>query len=118
MSKLDRLKQSIGLGSGPGAQHQEPSVYDVIDASLRDARLRSEVEARAVAEERKKRAFLAIGEALPKAYRRRAAIPCPSCRRKLLDNGSQAVLAVSVKADLAFLRCKGCGHRWKLPVVE
>ena len=69
------------------------------------------------------RHFLAEGEALPETYRRRRTYPCPKCRRKQLPDGGQAVVATGIKngigseRDMAYLRCKSCGHRWSL-VVE
>ena len=56
------------------------------------------------------------GKALPTVYRRHA-VPCPKCRRVLLDNRSQAVVVCTTGGGLAYLRCRACGHRFKLRVV-
>jgi len=58
------------------------------------------------------------GDTLPTTYQPRPKLPCPHCRRVLMDNGGQAVVAASVGQETAFLRCKSCGHRWQLPVVR
>lgn len=45
-------------------------------------------------------------------------IPCPSCRRLLLDDMGQAVVTTSSGRDVAWLRCRACQHRFSLPVEE
>jgi len=53
---------------------------------------------------------------LPEVYQRQR-IPCPECRRLHLDDGwTQAVVAMSVRSDLAYFRCRGCEHRFKMVV--
>lgn len=47
---------------------------------------------------------------------RRQPIPCPRCLRLLLDDGGQAISCTSSGRDVAFFRCRACGHRWKLAV--
>ena len=46
--------------------------------------------------------------------------PCrsPTCRRLLLDNGGQAVVCTSSGHEIAWFRCRACGHRFCLPVKE
>lgn len=61
--------------------------------------------------------FYPKGKALPGTYIKRR-VPCPNCRRLLLDDRGQAVVTQSIQGDLAYLRCRACGHRWKLPVEE
>jgi len=40
--------------------------------------------------------------------------PCPNCRRVLMDDLGQACIVTSSPKGIAFLRCKSCGHRWKM----
>lgn len=44
--------------------------------------------------------------------------PCPSCRRLRLDDLSQAVVCTSSARDVAWFRCKACGHRFPVTVKE
>ncbi len=55
---------------------------------------------------------------LPQVYRkpRRELLPCEKCRRVYLDDLKQAVECRSSGGDIAWFRCKACGHTWKLPV--
>ena len=66
------------------------------------------------------RRFWPAGVPLPTEYRkaRRNTLPCPKCRRVLLDDGGQAVVCTSSGSGVAFFRCKACGERWKLGVKE
>lgn len=47
---------------------------------------------------------------------RRAPLWCPGCRRKLMDDGGQAVTCMASDANSARFRCRACGHTWMLPV--
>lgn len=62
--------------------------------------------------------FWPEGQATPTSYikARRQVVPCPRCRRLLLDNGAQSTACTSSGHDVAFFRCRACGHRWKLAV--
>ena len=51
---------------------------------------------------------------LPKVYKRGRPTPCAKCRRLRLDDFGQAVVVMSSRGYLCYLRCKGCGHRFKL----
>ena len=53
---------------------------------------------------------------MPAHYIRRQVLPCPACRRVLLDSGRQAVCCRSTGAQIVHLYCHACGHTWKLPV--
>ena len=56
---------------------------------------------------------------LPRTYIKRRLLPCVRCRRILLDDGGQAVATTGIpRGDVAYLRCRGCGARWSLPVEE
>jgi hypothetical protein len=57
------------------------------------------------------------GRPLPRVYIRQR-IPCTQCRRLHLDDLSQAVVVKSQSPDggIAYFRCRGCGHRFKLAV--
>ncbi len=55
---------------------------------------------------------------MPEHYVKRAPLPCPKCRRVLLDHGGQAVVCQSGGSEVVQLRCKSCGHRWLMPVKE
>lgn len=48
----------------------------------------------------------------------RRALPCRKCRRVLLDDNGQAVVCISSANQLAWFRCRACGHRFKLPVQD
>lgn len=64
--------------------------------------------------------FWPDGKDMPTAYikPRRELLPCPNCRRVQLASGSQAAACTSSGRDVAFFRCRECGHRWKLAVRE
>lgn len=55
---------------------------------------------------------------LPAVYHKRAALPCPECRRVRLDNGGRAVRTMGVDKQVASLRCSACGYTWQLAVKE
>ena len=57
---------------------------------------------------------------IPKVYLkvRRQPPPCPSCRRVRTDEGRQAAVCKSSGNNVAWFRCKCCGHSWALPVQE
>ena len=55
---------------------------------------------------------------LPQKYSRRQARVCPKCNRILLDSMSQAVICCSISKGIAYLLCRECKHRWKLPVAD
>lgn len=61
------------------------------------------------------RRFWPADKPLPTVYAR-PPIPCERCRRVLADDMGRAVIVVSRPAGLAWLRCRCCRHRWKLPV--
>jgi len=63
------------------------------------------------------RCFWPADKPLPTEYVRvqRRTIPCPNCRRVLLDTGSQAVALTSAPQNVTWFRCRSCGHRWKMP---
>jgi len=57
---------------------------------------------------------------MPQTFRKakRELVPCPKCRRILLDDTGQAVIVASSGAKLVALRCRACDHRFQLPVEE
>lgn len=89
-------------------------------AALR-ARL-CQIEAREAPAQReaelKEQQFWPDGQAFPQHYIKRRPQPCRKCRRMLLRSGSQAVVVTSAGKDIAFFRCKGCGHTFQMPVQE
>lgn len=52
---------------------------------------------------------------MPAAYRP-AVMPCQSCRRVRIASGEKAALVLSRKSSIASFVCRGCGHKWRLPV--
>ena len=64
--------------------------------------------------------FWPKGTAMPTVYlkMRRQPPPCPNCRRVRTDVGGQAAVCKSSGADVAWFRCKCCGHCWPLAVRE
>lgn len=95
-----------------------------VAAELR-ARDDSAAAARQAADFRARR-FWPPERPLPTLYaRRKPPVPCPNCRRLLLDNLAQAVICLSLatpravngeisKKTFAYLKCKACGHNFKL----
>ena len=55
---------------------------------------------------------------MPEYHIRRVPMPCPKCRRVLLDNSSQATICRSIFDDFAYYQCRNCKHSWKMPVKE
>lgn len=55
------------------------------------------------------------GKPLPAAYRP-CVMPCESCRRVRCGSGEKSVLLLSRKGSIASFCCRGCGHRWRLPI--
>ena len=58
------------------------------------------------------------GKAMPTGVRkiRRVLVPCPKCRRVLLDDLSQVAVCQHSGSDIAWFRCKFCGNTWKLGI--
>lgn len=54
-------------------------------------------------------------EPFPSVYVKRVT-PCPKCRRVLTDDGGRSAVVTSSASDIAWFRCRTCGHRWQLPV--
>ena len=45
--------------------------------------------------------------------------PCPQCRRKSLDSGSQSCVYLTNRGeDVALFQCRACGHYQKVPIVR
>ena len=53
---------------------------------------------------------------LPKVVPRRALVPCPKCRRVLLDDLNQAVILKYTRDGVNYYYCKDCGAKWCLPI--
>lgn len=49
---------------------------------------------------------------------RRMPLPCPKCRRVLLDDGGQNSVCKGTHQTIAYFRCKSCQHVWKMKVQE
>ena len=49
-------------------------------------------------------------------YQKRHLTHCPRCRRVRRDDKSQATVTTGIKDDVAYLRCRCCGHRFAAPV--
>lgn len=66
------------------------------------------------------RCFVAEDTPFPKHVLKisRVIQPCPKCRRVRLDTLAQATVCTSSRSDVAWFRCKACGHRWGLPVKK
>jgi hypothetical protein len=94
-----------------GITHADPEVTIPVTPSLSE---------RAALSPPADRRFWPAGEPLPARYVRvqRQTLPCPECRRVLLDTGSQAVAVTSAPKSVTWFRCRACGHRWKLPNAE
>jgi len=54
---------------------------------------------------------------LPSHYERQR-LPCPSCRAVRSASAGQAVVATRIGEGVARLRCRLCGHTFKLPVLQ
>lgn len=59
--------------------------------------------------------FRKPGLVYPDYWHIRPSGPCPQCDRVLTDTYSQAVVCRSIVGDVAYLRCRVCGHCFKLP---
>lgn len=55
------------------------------------------------------------GRPFPEFYRRPQVHPCPGCRHVYLKRGQQAVVVESLHNGVAYMWCRGCQHRFKLP---
>jgi len=58
----------------------------------------------------------------PGRWHVRTPVPCPECNLVRGKTGVQAVIAKSIDrrtdgGGVAYLFCRGCGHRFKLPIV-
>jgi hypothetical protein len=53
---------------------------------------------------------------LPQYHQKREPMPCPACRRVRLDDLGQATVCNHSGGEVAWYRCKSCGHRWQMPV--
>lgn len=51
------------------------------------------------------------------AYYHRNEIACPNCKAKRTDTDQQAVLCRTIQEDCAYLWCRACDHKFKLPVA-
>lgn len=49
---------------------------------------------------------------------RRRTLPCHKCRRYAMPDGGQAVVCTHSWQEVAFFRCRVCGHRFQLPIKE
>lgn len=56
------------------------------------------------------------GTPMPNKYVRPRPVPCPKCRRLLLDTGAQAVVVRAIHVEVAFMWCRGCGDQFKMGV--
>lgn len=73
-----------------------------------------------VTESQRPRIYWPEDKPMPDYYGRpkeRRLFPCPNCRRVLLDNLSQAVICRQTTDDFAYMRCKACGHKWKMALA-
>jgi hypothetical protein len=107
------------LGAARGELKQAEEAIERCTSELASTRrqvcnLRAEIEQlqRPVRPDRR---FWPAGEELPQSYTKQV-IPCPECRRVLTDEGGRAAICTSSAKDIAFFRCRCCGHRWQMPV--
>lgn len=70
------------------------------------------------AKERRARSFWDTTKPFPTHYTRRQYFPCPKCTRILRDDLSQAAICVSMQKGIAYMRCRACGHTWKLAIQD
>lgn len=54
----------------------------------------------------------------PTAYIRPMYIPCPKCDRVRMDDGGRAVALRATSGEIAYFRCKDCGHQFKMPMQD
>lgn len=82
-----------------------------------EARASVALEARANAEAVARR-YWPKNKPLPEFHikARRAPLPCPECKRVLLNDGGQNVACLHSGTDVARFRCRACGYTWMLPV--
>ena len=59
-----------------------------------------------------------VGVPLPDVYLRQRPMPCPECMAVFAPGDGRAAVLVSSRTSIVYMRCKVCGHRWKLPVRE
>jgi len=85
------------------------------DVRVSDTALRVGETSAPVLEDRR---YWPRGKRMPRVIkkRRRELVPCPNCRRVLLDDMGQAVVCTSSGDDVAWFRCRACEHRFKLGV--
>lgn len=134
---MDRARDALGFQTQePQVQTQElPGLRDrrasatekrkraaaaVAEADAAEREMEQEDEANAALAqeaENKARRFWPDAKPLPETYYRRQTLPCPSCRRVLTDSNSCAAVVQGSTKEVAYLRCKVCGHTWKLAAV-
>lgn len=61
--------------------------------------------------------FWPKGTPLPQAYRKPRPHPCPQCLAVTIDGFRKAVLLLQICGAVAYLRCRACEHRFRLPVA-
>ena len=110
--ELDRLLDEI---------HKEEKTMETSAARVKDLRRKADAAETALAdasraERLKNRVYWPEGLAMPEFYPKRQPMPCPKCRRVLLDNFCQAVTCVSSGIETVSLKCHSCGNTWQMPV--
>jgi hypothetical protein len=53
---------------------------------------------------------------MPTSYPKPAVVPCQNCRRMRRDDGRPAVICSSQAHGIAYMRCRVCERRFKLPI--
>jgi len=54
----------------------------------------------------------------PGRWHVRRPVPCPECKRLMLNGHTQAVINIGNVGEVAHLKCRGCDHTFKLPIVR
>lgn len=105
------------MGRGPGRPRKEQSWIQPTRLEPPYQIQEPPVEERQPPESKRLEQFWPAGEPLPQAWsRERRYQPCPECRRVRMDGGGQAVILRATDKDVVYLRCKACGHQWKMVV--
>jgi hypothetical protein len=94
-------------GHEPGTSYKNPKALGIDPESWPN-------KTRAEPPNRHPNTFWPEGKPFPRTYQKRPQVPCPQCRRILLDDLGQAVVCKCTANGKAYLECRGCGNRFEL----
>ena len=123
----DRDPEPVTPGETAGNLHARMAELDESAAGIDEERAAvryqidqndSAVAQKSIENRRLARCYWPEDQPIPGTYIKRKPIPCPKCRRVLLDTNARAVSCLSSGSAVAFFRCRACEHRWQLPVKE